>query len=218
MPRCLDIGAGSGSIARWFARETGDPSLVVATDVDVRLLTPLESEGVRVLVHDVIVDDFPSGSFDVIHCRSVLEHLVARDEVLARMADWLAPDGVLVLVDCASYPIPSSHHAVYRDAMQAWMDVLALTGTDYDWSRTFPSPLTRHDYRDVGALVTSPPLQGGSDTARFWKLTLETLRERIVGARLSTDETIDAAQRLLDDPEFWDLAPAFVAAWGRRRR
>jgi hypothetical protein len=35
---------------------------------------------------------------------------------------------------------------------------------------------------------------------------------------LATDATIDEAQRLLDDPGFWDLAPAFVAAWGRRPR
>jgi SAM-dependent methyltransferase len=214
--RCLDIGAGSGSIARWFARETLDPSLVVATDVDARLLVPLEAEGVRVLVHDVVDDDFPPQSFDVIHCRSVLEHLVGRDEILGRMAEWLAPDGVLVLVDCASYPLASSHHDGYRDAMQAWVDVLALTGTDYDWSRTFPTPLRRHGYRGVGALVTSPVLQGGSPTARFWKLTLETLRERIVTAGLSTNASLDRAQRLLDDPDFWDLAPAFVAAWGRR--
>jgi SAM-dependent methyltransferase len=216
--RCLDVGAGSGSIARWFAREVCDPALVVATDVDARLLAPLEAEGVQVLVHDVVVDDFAPRSFDVIHCRSVLEHLVTRDEVVGRMADWLAPDGALVLVDCASFPIASSHHAVYRTAMQAWVDVLALTGTDYDWSRTFPAPLRRHGYRDVGSLVTTPVLRGGGPTARFWKLTLETLRARIVTAGLSTDAALDDTQRLLDDPEFWDLGPAFVAAWGRPPR
>jgi hypothetical protein len=87
--------------------------LVVATDVDVRLLTPLEAKA----------------------CGS-----------------WRA-----LLADCTSFPIASSRHAVYRDAMQAWVEVLASTGTDYDWSRTFPSPLSRHGYRDVGALVASPP-------------------------------------------------------------
>jgi SAM-dependent methyltransferase len=166
--RCLDVGAGSGSIARWFARETGDPALVTATDVDARLLAPIAADGVQVLEHDVVVDDLPSRSFDVIHCRSVLEHLTARDEIVERMAEWLTPDGVLVLVDCASFPLASSGHAVYRDAMQAWVDVLAVTGTDYDWSRTFPAPLSRHGFRDVGVMVQSHALQGGSPTARFW--------------------------------------------------
>jgi SAM-dependent methyltransferase len=213
--RCLDVGAGSGSIARWLARQTGDPALVVATDVDARLLAPLDAEGVRVLVHDVVVDDFPPQSFDVIHCRSVLEHLVMRDEIVGRMVEWLAPDGALVLVDCASFPLASSPNAVYRDAMQAWVDVLALTGTDYDWARTFPTPLLRHGCRDVGSMVRAPVLRGGAPAARFWSLTLETLRARIVAAELATDRALDAAQRLLDDPDFWDVAPAFTAAWGR---
>lgn len=214
--RCLEIGAGSGSIARWLARETGDASAVVATDVDVRLLEPLGAKGIHVLEHDVVVDDFEPGSFDVIHARSVLEHIDARDEVVARMVEWLAPDGVLVLVDCASYPLASSAHPVYRDAMQAWVDVLALTGTDYDWARTFPAPLQRHRYRALGTHAIAPVLRGGGPTARFWKLTLETLRERIVAAGLGTHASLDDAQQLLDDPGFWDLAPAFVAAWGRR--
>jgi SAM-dependent methyltransferase len=216
--RCLDIGAGSGSIARWFARATGDPALVVATDVDARLLAPLESDGIQVLAHDVVVDEFPPHSFDVIHARSVLEHLVGRDEIVGRIAEWLTPDGVLVLVDCASFPIASSHQPAYRVAMQAWVDVLALTGTDYDWARTFPTPLRRHGYRALGAQVAASALQGGAPNARFWKLTLETLRERIVAAALLDDAGIDEAQRLLDDPDYWDLAPAFVAAWGRRPR
>jgi hypothetical protein len=31
-----------------------------------------------------------------------------------------------------------------------------------------------------------------------------------------TDAELDAADELLDDPDFWDLSPAFVGAWGRR--
>ena len=42
--RCLEIGAGSGSIARWFAQQTGDAGLVTAIDIDPRLLTPLSDE------------------------------------------------------------------------------------------------------------------------------------------------------------------------------
>jgi hypothetical protein len=47
-------------------------------------------------------------------------------------------------------------------------------------------------------------------------LTLESLRHRIVEAGRLSDLALDEAQRLLADPEFWDLAPAFIAAWGRR--
>jgi ubiquinone/menaquinone biosynthesis C-methylase UbiE len=213
--RCLDVGAGSGSIARWLARETGDPSLVTATDLDVRWLSSRQDEGVRILRHDVAVDDFPRGSFDLIHARCVLEHVVARDEVVGRVAPWLSPDGVLVIVDCASFPVLGSHNPIYRAAMSAWVDVIAKTGTNYDWTRSLPMPLLRHGYRDVGARALCPMLQGGTGTARFWSLTLETLRTRIIQAGILTNDAIDDAQTLLADPQFWDLAPGFVAAWGK---
>jgi SAM-dependent methyltransferase len=63
-------------------------------------------------------------SFDLVHARAVLEHIPAREEALDRIAHWLKPDGALVLVDCASYPIPSSQHQCFRVAMQAWVDVI----------------------------------------------------------------------------------------------
>ena len=45
---------------------------------------------------------------------------------------------------------------------------------------------------------------------------LETLRTRILDAALLTSAQIDDAQRLLADPSFWDLGPAWIAAWGTR--
>ena len=216
--RCLEIGAGSGSIARWFAAQTGDPALVTATDIDPRLLRPLADSGIGILQHDVLTDDFPPGSFDVIHARCVLEHLAQREAVLDRIVAWLAPQGALVVVDCASFPIFGSRNRTYRKAMQAWVDAIALTGTDYEWTRTLPEPLARHGYRDVGASAMVSAMQGGTPIARFWSLTLETLRRRITDANLITDEEITEAQNLLADPGFWDLAPGFMAAWGRRPR
>jgi SAM-dependent methyltransferase len=214
--RCLEIGAGSGSMTRWMAQHSGDPGLVTATDLDPRLLAPLKADGIRVLRHDVVVDEFPPESFDVIFTRTVLEHIPQRDAVLARLVPWLAPNGALVIVDCASFPVFSSPNAVYRAAMKAWVDVLALTGTDYEWTRRFPEPLQRHGYRDVEAATMARSVQGGSHEARFWSLTLETLRARIIEAGLLGSADIDEAQRLLADPQFWDVGPAFIAAWGKR--
>jgi hypothetical protein len=37
-----------------------------------------------------------------------------------------------------------------------------------------------------------------------------------VDARLIDDDEINEAQKLLADPEFWDLAPGLMAAWGLR--
>ncbi len=213
--RCLEFGAGSGSVARWLADRVGDPALVTATDVDLGLLGPLAAAGVTVRRHDVVVDDFPPGSFDLIHSRAVLEHLPAREAVLDRLAGWLAPDGVLVVTDCA-IDTTAAVPAPVGAALQAWIEVLGITGTDYAWACGFPDPLVQRSYRDVGVEWLRPDLVGGGPVARFWALTVERLRVRIVAAGLADDAVVDAALARLADAAFVAPAPAFVATWGRR--
>ena len=83
--RCLELGAGSGSIAAWLATQAGSAGRVVATDLDVsRLRTPsLDQLEVRRL--DLVTDALPVGPWDLIHERLVLQHVPARLQVLDRM-------------------------------------------------------------------------------------------------------------------------------------
>jgi len=112
--------------------------------------------------------------------------------------------------------VESSGAESYRKAMAAWIAVLGRTGTSYTWARTFPAPLAAAGLVELGSEVDVPVLQGGSPVAEFWSLTLEYLRSGIVGHGHLSDDELDTARARLADPEFWDLSPAFVGAWGRR--
>ena len=81
--RCLEIGAGAGSIARWLVNQTGDASLVFAIDLDTRLLAPLVDLGITVLQHDFSTGRIP--------CMSRVTSPSSRvvKERIARYADWL---------------------------------------------------------------------------------------------------------------------------------
>lgn len=214
--RVLELGGGRGSIARWLSTRVGASGSVTATDLDTRWLDAIDVPNLTVLRHDLLVDDFPEGAFDVIHARAVLEHVAERDRALERMVRWLAPCGRLYLDDCASFPLDSSRSEVYRAAMDAWATALGRTGTSYTWAREFPEPLARVGLVDLGCEVDTPVLHGGSPVAEFWSLTLEFLRPVIAEHGLLRDEDLDRAQALLADPGFWDLSPAFVGAWGRK--
>ena len=215
--RCLELGGGGGSIVRWLCRQVGDTGRVTAVDLDPRWLDELDEPNLTVVRHDLTAQDAPFApqSFDFIHARAVLEHISSRDIVLKRICGWLAPGGWIYLNDCASFSIESTPNPVYAKAMRAWVEVLAKTGTDYEWGRALPLHLVRHGLQDVGAEVDVPLLRGGSPFAEFWSLTLEFLRSNIVEAGLSTHPDIDAARALLADPGFWDLSPAMVGAWGQ---
>ncbi|WP_084132425.1 class I SAM-dependent methyltransferase [Parafrankia colletiae] len=217
--RCLEVGAGAGTVATWLAgRVRPAGGHVVATDIDPRPLDDLAGPNLTVLHHDITCDPQPPGGpFDLVHARFVLEHLPAREEVLDRLVAWLAPGGVIVVESIAGFPVGSSPHPAFRRAMHAVEDVLAVTiGTDATWGRRFPAPLLDRGLLDVGLTVSLPATGGANASALCWALTLSRLRPHILEHQLVAADVLDEALDLLADPGFFDLAAATAIAWGRR--
>jgi SAM-dependent methyltransferase len=92
--RCLEVGAGHGSIVRWLADRVGAGGSVVAADIDPRFLTGLP-DNVEVRTFDVREDQI-EGVFDVVHCRALLMHLPDPAGAVARMVGALRPGGILL--------------------------------------------------------------------------------------------------------------------------
>jgi SAM-dependent methyltransferase len=73
---CLEVGAGTGSVARWLAERVGGTGRVVVTDVETRWLDDLAAAPhVEVRRHDVTADPLEDVGYDLIHARLVLMHL-----------------------------------------------------------------------------------------------------------------------------------------------
>src|SRR5262249_38742099 len=94
--RCLEVGAGGGSIANWLADRVGADGSVLATDIDPRFLESLQRANLEARRHNIAVDPLPEAAFDLIHARLVLMHLPERDIALARMIAALKPGGWLL--------------------------------------------------------------------------------------------------------------------------
>jgi SAM-dependent methyltransferase len=70
--RCLEIGAGRGSMAVWLAERVGPTGQVVATDIDCRYLARLDHPNLEVVQHNVVEDPLDvlgPGSFDLVCAR-----------------------------------------------------------------------------------------------------------------------------------------------------
>ena len=93
--RCLELGAGAGSVARMLAELSG--TRVVAVDLDPRFLDPQDARyEIRKL--DITAEGALSGElFDVIHCRLLLMHLPDPAAVLRVLTVHLAPGGFLLV-------------------------------------------------------------------------------------------------------------------------
>ncbi|ABD12122.1 hypothetical protein ThrDRAFT_02479 [Frankia casuarinae] len=214
--RFLEIGAGAGSVAYWLAdRFPGGE--VTAVDVSTSFLDDTGRSNLRIVQADVRTHDFEPGSFDLIHARTVLMHIPEREEVLRRLVSWLAPGGWLVTEDLVLSPVDSSPHDEFRHAFEAIGQAMASSiGSDLWWGRTLPAPLTRAGLVDAGLHATYYPVGGSNEIGRLWRATFSQSADYLVASGLLTRADLDSALALLADPDFLDLGPSIIAAWGRR--
>jgi SAM-dependent methyltransferase len=215
--RCLEAGAGRGSIARWLATQCLHGS-VIATDTDTRYLADLRTPNLEVRRHDIVDGSgFPPGSFDLIHARALLVHLPDREAVLDRAVDWLAPDGWLVLEEPLLLSADSSLEPCLCQALRAFERLLAdRLGSDFQWPRRLPAALRTAGLVDVDATASLAMATDAGASSEFWRTNLGELASDLIGTGLVDDGTLRQARRVLDDPGYLDFTLAFVSAWGRR--
>lgn len=214
--RCLEIGAGSGTISQWLAERCPDGK-VVATDIDLTSLSEPAAPNLEIIRHDVTTDDFPEGSFDLIYARYVFSHLRSREADLARVVSWLAPGGWLLLEEPAKFPIESAQDSAYREVSLATLGIYKeQVGTDLDWPRTFPAPLAAAGLENLGLDGTLSLVGASRPMGCFWGEAIKGWGPIVVAAGASTEELVAKAASRMYQEDFWDLGLATMAAWGQR--
>jgi SAM-dependent methyltransferase len=218
--RCLEVGAGAGSIAAWLARRVGPRGSVLATDLDLRHLEALASSTVEVRRHDIAVDDLPEETFDLVHARVVREHVPGRQLALDRMVAALKPGGWLVVesTDAIAWaPIttePAERAALFTKASAAAWRCLPM---DRFYGRRLEEDLRARGLLEVECEGRVFAIRGGSPAALIFSAIWSAHKDRIVAEGVLTAEEIERFIALHDEPTFAWMSPICVAAWGRRK-
>ncbi|MDQ0993867.1 bifunctional 2-polyprenyl-6-hydroxyphenol methylase/3-demethylubiquinol 3-O-methyltransferase UbiG [Streptomyces sp. V3I7] len=213
--RCLEIGAGAGSVARWIADACPDGS-VVAVDIDTRYVRDIERPHLQWRTGDVRELDFAPGSFDLIHSRLTFCHLPEREELVARAVRWLRPGGRLVLGDPMCMPAAGSVHAPVRRFFGALEEGWAAQGSDMTrWAQTLPSQLARAGLTGIGVLTRANCLGGTGPYAALAAANIRQEGAYLVRTGLLAQAEVDAVADLCADPGFTDIRSITVYAWGR---
>ncbi|WP_020389814.1 methyltransferase domain-containing protein [Kribbella catacumbae] len=210
--RCLELGAGAGSISSWLAERFPDGQ-VVAVDKDIALFKARHPANLRLVQADVNELRMEPGSFELIHARFLLCHLPSRDELLAAAVRWLAPGGWLVVADPYQLPAATSPFPVIRRIMAAYEDRYAALGTDLTWSRRLPSTLASLGLTELGHAGFLGCLGGGERDR--WRALLDPVMPELIARGSVTQQDADHFHDALDDPSFLDIPQFTLAAWGR---
>ena len=214
--RCLEVGVGSGSTARAMAERVGSTGRVTAADINPDFLAALDGiPGIEPVRCDVRADDFPAASFDLIHTRLVLEHLPDRVAVMKRMVDWLAPGGWVFFEepDCATALV--SPNRLWARHIGAYV---AATDYDVNTGRHLPAEVASLGLADVGMEIDTAAVQGGTDLARWYAMTIQAVRPGLVAEGAVTGAELDEVVDALGDPLLLEPGFTFVGVWGRKSR
>lgn len=213
---CLDVGAGTGTVSRRLIEEAGVAS-VLAVDRDVRFLRERPLPGLDVREADVTAPDFAPGRFRLVHARFVLMHLPEHERLVGRLAELVAPGGVLVLSDAVDLTSDRTPDSPYTEVMRAmWRGLRDTIGTDVSWVPSYPQLLRAAGLVPVAADIHVPPLEPGSPISRFWADTWDRSRAAMRGTGLVDDAAVDAAIRYLDSEDCAALSAGMLTAWGRK--
>lgn len=92
----LDLGCSSGSFLEFLK---GEPWKLYGIEMSVDCAKVAEEKsGAQVFVGDIVKAPFAPGSFDVITCFDVLEHLYEPRQVMAKVMEWLKPGGIFYVL------------------------------------------------------------------------------------------------------------------------
>jgi SAM-dependent methyltransferase len=217
--RCLDIGSGSGSVARWLAGRVAPTGEVVATDIkphhipDGPCLTAVE--------HDVVTDPLPEAAFDLVVARLVLQHLPERLAVLGKLVRALKPGGWLHIEEFdASYEPPlltpdEESARLYTAFLDAKCAVMRAGGGDPHWARNAPAAMRAAGLVDIDPRPRIELRTAGSPGLRMQLNHTYHLRDGLLAAGMTEAQLADV-RALMRDPSFCAASSVVYSVHGRR--
>ena len=213
--RCLEVGAGNGSVSTWLSGQVGVEGSVLTSDIDIDLLNKIDLPNVTVRRIDVTRDDLGSG-YDLVLARALLHHLPERAAVLERLATAVRPGGWIVLEEPDFHPVLATDSPTLREFWEGWLVWADRHEIDYFIGRKIPGMLVAHGLSEVRSYGETILYRGGSLTARYLEATMRELEGSLRGSGFIADSVWTDAMTLFRNDAFWSWQNSYVTSIGRK--
>jgi SAM-dependent methyltransferase len=215
--RCLEIGAGSGSVARWMTERVMPGGSVLSVDIDLRFHCDA-LPGMEIRQVDVLADPLPEAEFDLVHARAVLTHLLDRPQAMDRFIAAVKPGGWIVVEEAdwrafEAQPLPEPLASVAK-VMAAGLR--NRTGSNPDIGTDVLRMFADRGLVDLDVSGEVRAMRGGTESIHWWSLGLQHSADRMVESGALTRAQVDEAIAITEDPQFVMLSSLTMSARGRR--
>jgi SAM-dependent methyltransferase len=223
--RCLDVGCGTGAVTLRMARQVGETGLAVGVDRDGACLViarrTAAARRLRAVFRQAEAQILEEPShYDLVFARFLLSHLHEPAAALSRLVGATRPGGVVVVEDiefAGSFTWPAC--PAYERYVALYQEVVRKRGADPEIGPRLFGLCRDAGLDPVRVKVVQPTFSRGSGK-RLAAVTLEHIRESLIGTGLATDAEIDRLLAELDaftsDRYTLVSLPRIFQVWGRR--
>lgn len=204
--RCLDVGAGAGSLTHWLADQVGPTGSVVAVDLATDHIEPRDN--IETYQHDINEGVPVEGTFDLIHVRLLLMHLPTREAIFKSLVEALSPGGWLVVGDFTfrKLQVLTAPSQADKDLWEHMMHTShgvasPKRGISFDWAEQAGTRMEEAGLRNVHSLEFSETTPGGSPGCLL-HLNLNTQAEPLLTQFGITQDELKRYRELMLDPSF----------------
>jgi len=223
----LDVGCGPRGILDLLAAAVSPGGRVVGLDADpghVAAAAGYTRSGpgnVEVIRGDARHTGLPSGSFDLVHARTLLVTIPEPAEVLAEMVRLARPGGWVASQE------PDVEHSLCYPPLPAWdrlseifLAAFTRAGADPHIGRRLTEMYRRAGLEDIEVQIHAAAYPAGHSRRTVIPDLVHSLRPVIAELGLASDgemnEVDRAVRRHLDDPDTLMMPHLLAAVWGRK--
>ncbi|NYI70517.1 ubiquinone/menaquinone biosynthesis C-methylase UbiE [Naumannella cuiyingiana] len=219
--RCAEVGAGTGSVARWLSNRVGHYGLVEAIDIETAHLERLNAPNLRVIKQDITTCPLEVGAYDLVHAKILLMHLPERERVLQELANALKPGGYLLVeeADVRSIQRVEPPAPTLTRAAAALETFFYMMGADPAYAMSLQPAVRDTGLQVMGTDCQLTAVQAGTTAMLSVSLSLAKLAPMIVKAGLMSDAEVQQAFALMEQPGPTVLyTPTIVSVWAQQLR
>jgi len=223
--RVLDLGCGGGAVTLKMAALVGAEGEVVGIDLDPSILRlakeEAEDSNLPVSFRHLGAEELDeAAAYDFAYSRYLMSHLRHPERALEAMVSALRPGGLLAVEDIF-FPGHVCHppNAAFDRYLELYGAVVRAKGADPAIGARLVGMTLDAGLSDVQVELVVPVFRDG-EGKRVAQVTMEHIREAVVGAGLASDAEVDTVVADLeafadDERTLMSIAPTFQV-WGRK--
>ena len=154
-------------------------------------------------------------TFDLVTARAVLHHVADAEVAITNLVASLRTGGVLLLIEPDFLPVSIAEPPEARAFWEGWLAWSRERGIDYHIGRTLAPRLAAPGLTQISGTAETAIYNGGSTWANYWTLTINELRDDLIGSGKLNVALVDTFLNHCADSNWWTQTIAFTAVSGR---